>query len=508
MSQILLCGKLLLVFMSKPLEELRKIRLEKLEKIKKLGIDPYPARCRRDHLIAQAIKMMGKKVAAAGRIMARRGHGGIQFFDLRDESGQIQLVFKRELQSDKAAKLQILLDIGDFLDVQGKVFKTKAGEISILVEDFHLLTKSLRPLPSKWGKLKDPELIYRRRYLDLTMSPSRREMFKRKAKFWELNREFMKKKGFIEVEAPILEHRTGGADARPFVTHMNALDQDFYLRISPELYLKRLIGGGFEKVYVLGPNFRNEGLSDEHLPEYYAIEWYWAYADYQQNMEMVKEMFRFIAKKLYGKTKFKTNKLEYDLSDDWQEIDYAGIIREKFGLDVFGSSEKEMAQVLKKKGVELEGGFNRQRLVDNLWKLIRREVAGPSFLVNEPKFVSPLAKSMTNNSQLTERFHVVIGGRELGNGYSELNDPIDQYERFAEQQGARKAGDDEAQMMDIDFVEMLEYGMPPTTGYAHSERLFWSLEDISAREGTLFPALREKLSETTRRIYKIPKKEK
>lgn len=489
--------------MPKPLEELRKIRLEKLKKIRKLGVDPYPARCLRDQTIAQSRKMMEETVVVAGRVMATRGHGGILFFDLQDESGKIQLVFKKDRLKGKKEQLLALLDIGDFIDVQGRVFKTKAGEVSVEVEDFHLLSKSIRPLPEKRAKIKDPELIYRRRYLDLTMNSSRRALFKRKARFWELNREFMHHQGFMEVETPILEHKTGGADARPFVTHMNALNRDFYLRISPELYLKRLIGGGFEKVYVLGPNFRNEGIDEEHLPEYYAIEWYWAYADYQDNMRMVKEMFRFLARELYGKTKFKKGQLEYDLADEWEEIDYATILKEKLGIDIFKSTNQEMIKVIKKHGVELEGEVNRYRLIDNLWKFVRKDIAGPAFLVNEPKFMSPLAKSKPDHPKLTERFHVLLAGRELGNGYSELNDPLDQLERFKEQQSARDAGDQEAQMMDLDYVEMLEYGMPPTSGYAHSERLFWTLEGVSAREATLFPTMRFKLSENTKKIYGV-----
>jgi lysyl-tRNA synthetase class 2 len=479
--------------MAQPIEQLRKIRLQKLEKIRKLGINPYPARCFRKQTIAQALKMLGKEVAVAGRIMAIRGHGGIQFFDLRDESGKIQLVIKRDQLSAINNQLLTLLDIGDFVDAQGKVAKTEAGEISVWVENLHLLTKSIRPLPEKWRGIADQELIFRKRYLDLIVNPERKELFKRKAKFWDLNRQFMKNNGFLEVEVPILEHVTGGADARPFITHMNALDQDFFLRISTELYQKRLIGGGFEKIYTLGPNFRNEGFSEEHLPEYYQIEWYWAYADYRDNMELVREMFRYIARELYGKTKFTIGTHSFDLADEWEEIDYGQVIKEKFGVDIFKSSEREMLGAIKKSGVQLEGATNRSRLLDNLWKVVRKDIPGPAFLVNEPKFVSPLAKSKPDNSELTERFHVIIAGRELGNGYSELNDPVDQLERFREQQTAREKGDEEAQMMDMDFVEMLEYGMPPTGGYAHSERVFWTLEGVTAREATFFPAMRETL---------------
>ncbi|KKU00533.1 MAG: lysyl-tRNA synthetase [Candidatus Collierbacteria bacterium GW2011_GWB2_45_17] len=309
---------------------------------------------------------------------------------------------------------------------------------------------------------------------------------------WISTRKFLKDKGFIEVETPVLESVTGGADARPFVTHMNAIDQGFFLRISTELFQKRLIGAGFEKIYTIGPNFRNEGMDDEHLPEYYQCEWYWAYADYRDNMELVKDLFRYIAKEVYGKTKFVSRGMEYDLADEWKEIDYVEIIKEKLGIDIFKSTDKEMLEVIKKNGVVLTGTINRSRLIDNCWKIIRKKIAGPAYLVNEPKFMSPLAKSKPENPELTERFHVIIAGSELGNGYTELNDPEDQKARFEEQQAQREAGDEEAQMLDADFVEMLEYGMPPTSGWGHSERLFWFMEDISGREGVLFPPLRVK----------------
>ncbi|MEK7064622.1 MAG: amino acid--tRNA ligase-related protein, partial [Patescibacteria group bacterium] len=232
-------------------------------------------------------------------------------------------------------------------------------------------------------------------------------------------------------------------------------------------------------------------MDDEHLPEFYQLEWYWAYADYRDGMKFVKEMYRYIAKEVYGRTKFTSRGMTYDLADEWEEIDYAKVIREKFGVDIFTSTDGAMTKVVKARGLKLPGDINRARLIDNLWKLVRKEIAGPAFLINEPKFMSPLAKSKPENPELTERFHVIIAGSELGNGYSELNNPVDQRERFEAQQKAREEGDEEAQMMDPDFVEMLEYGMPPTCGWGHSERLFWFLEDVSAREGTLFPPLRK-----------------
>ncbi len=494
------------------LKELRDVRIEKLNKLRGMGIDPYPAKSQKDYPNAEIVenfaKFEGKEVTLTGRLMSWREHGSLVFADLQDFSGRIQLYIHQDDLGQTDVKAQTLgfsdlglLDVGDFVQVTGTVTKTQRGEISLQPKQIKILTKSLRPLPDKWEGIKDPEIIFRRRYIDLVMNHEHVELFKRKAKFWKANREFMDKRGFIEVETPVLEHVTGGADAKPFTTHHDALDQDFYLRISTELYQKRLIGGGFEKIFTLGPNFRNEGLSDEHLQEYYQLEWYWAYADYRDNMEMIKEMFRYIVSEVYGTTKFTRGGHTFDLTDEWEEIDYIKIIEEKLGVDIFKDSEEKMLKALKDAGVKISGEINRNRLVDNLWKVIRKDVSGPAFLINEPKFMSPLAKSRADNPELTERFHVILAGSELGNGYSELNDPQDQLARFIEQQGAREAGDAEAQMLDIDFVEMLEYGMPPVSGYGHSERLFWFLENLPGREATLFPQMRRKLDETTKEIY-------
>lgn len=502
------------------LQEIRNIRLEKAKKLREMGIDPYPAKSHKELANSEILnnydKYEGKQVTLAGRLMSWREHGQIAFGHLQDESGRLQLfVQEKELETGNKEKQTLgfsdlnLLDVGDFVEAQGKIGKSTRGEISLIPATIRILSKSLRPLPDKWEGLTDPELIYRKRYLDLVMNSNHMEMFKRKAFFWKANREFLQKNGFMEIETPVLEHVTGGADARPFQTHHNALDEDFYLRISTELYQKRLIGGGFEKVFTLGPNFRNEGIDDEHLQEYYQIEWYWAYANYRQNMELVRDMFRYVAKEVYGKTKFESKGHTFDLADDWEEIDYVQVIKDTHGIDIFSVTDDEMLSVVKKNGIELSGAINRIRLIDNLWKIIRKGISGPAFLVHVPKIVSPLAKSLVDDDSRTERFQPVIAGTELGNGYSELNEPVDQYERFLEQQKARDAGDDEAQMMDIDYVEMLEYGMPPTSGYAHSERLFWTLENVSAREATFFPQLRFKVDDSVKELYpefRIPKK--
>ena len=474
-----------------------------MQQLTALGIELFPARSEKDVANTEVVKNFGKyegkRFNLAGRIVAWREHGKLIFGHILDQSGKIQLFIREDLLSPTNKEKQTigfadlhLLDVGDFIQVFGEIVKTRTGEVSVQVKEIRLLTKSLRPLPEKWAGIKDAEIAFRKRYLDFIVNRDKVERFERKSKFWEANRRFMKEHGFIEVETPILESHTGGADARPFVTHMNALDQDFFLRISTELYEKRLIGAGFEKIYTLGPNFRNEGFDDEHLPEYYQLEWYWAYADYRDGMELIKEMYRYIANEVYRRTEFTSRGMTYDLAEEWQEIDYAGVIKEKLGVDIFAATDGAMMKVVKAKGLKLAGDINRARLIDNLWKLVRKEVAGPAFLINEPKFMSPLAKSKPENRELTERFHVILAGSELGNGYTELNDPMDQRARFEEQQKAREEGDEEAQMMDVDFVEMLEYGMPPTCGWGHSERLFWFLEDVSAREGTLFPAMRVK----------------
>ncbi len=487
----------------------RQRRLLKLQEFKKKGIDPYPAKARKDHpnqyVIDNFEKLENRTVTLSGRLMSWREHGKVIFADLLDQTGQIQIWLKADSLAGKTAGKGMLawedlklLDAGDIVEVTGTVTKTARGEISLLVAGTRLLAKSLRPIPRV---ITDREELLRRRYLDLLINKDKRELFVRKARFWEAVRRYLTERGFIEVETPVLEHVTGGADARPFVTRHNELDTDFYLRISTELSQKRLIGAGFEKVFTLGPNFRNEGVSEEHLQEYTQVEWYWAYANYEDNMNLVKELFRHLAQVVYGRTRFESRGFVFDLADEWEIIDYTDIIKQKLGIDVFKSADEEMLKVLKKEGVSLSGVINRNRLVDNLWKVIRKKIAGPAFVVNEPKFMSPLAKSRTDNELLTERFHVILAGSELGNGYSEINDPQDQLERFLEQQSLREAGDEEAQMLDIDYVEMLEYGMPPVSGYGQSERVFWFFEDISAREGVLFPQLSFEVDKLTGKIY-------
>ncbi len=486
----------------------RKQRIENTQKLRELGIDPYPATAQKDHpnshIRDNFESFDGKVVTLAGRLVAKREHGKLVFGDLQDQSAIIQIAIKKDTLEEDLKKSFLgwehlkLLDIGDFIQTTGKVNKTEQGEITLFVNKVRVLAKSIRPLPAR---LEDKEHRFRRRYTDFAVNTKVRDTFFRKSKFWQKAREFMVQRGFIEVETPILELVTGGADAKPFVTHHNALDQDFYLRISSELAQKRLIGGGFEKVFVLGPNFRNEGIDDEHLQEFYQLEYYWAYSDFNDTIALTKDLYKHLAQEVWGKTKFTRNGMTFDLGKEWEVVDYVKVIKERFDVDVFETSLETMYEIIKKHGVEIEFEQNRNRLVDNLWKLIRKDIAGPAALINAPKFISPLAKSYYETPNITQRFQPIIAGSEVGNAYSELNDPIDQLERFLDQQNMRDQGDDEAQMLDIDFVEMLEYGMPPTSCIGFSERLFWFLEGVTAREGTLFPQMRHETEELTKQIY-------
>lgn len=490
--------------MSSRLDEIIKEREKKVQELLRMGISLYPAKAIKEMANAEVVEKFpeyeGKTVTLSGRVVAWREHGKLIFGNIKDQSGLIQLFIREDNMCPTDKEKQTLgfvdlelLDIGDFVQVSGEVVKTRTGEVSVMVREIKLLTKSRLPLPDKWAGIVDPDEALRKRYLDLLMDEKKFQRFLRKAKFWSETRRFLQERGFIEVETPVLESVTGGADARPFVTHMNAIDQDFYLRISTELFQKRLMAAGYEKVFTLGPNFRNEGMDEEHLPEYHQCEWYWAYADYRDNMKLVHDLYLHLAREVYGKTEFETRGYKFDLAEEWREIDYVGSIKEKTGMDVFVDSEEKMLEFVKKSGIKLSGEINRMRLIDNLWKIVRKQIDGPAFLVNVPKFVSPLAKNKVDNPELTERFQPIIGGSELGNGYSELNDPEEQLARFEEQQAARDSGDEEAQMMDADFVEMLKYGMPPTSGYGFSDRLFWFMEDVSAREGTMFPPMRLKI---------------
>ncbi|HCR56055.1 TPA: lysine--tRNA ligase, partial [Candidatus Saccharibacteria bacterium] len=457
-------------------------------------------------VLDQFDNLVGQTVTVAGRIMSLRKFGKLAFVVVRDESGQIQLflhgpdVAPLEAESGVLGMSELnLLDTGDFIEATGEVITTKTGERSVGVKSLRLLTKSLRPMPTE---LTNKEERFRRRYVDMNVNIDVRERFRRRSVFWQATRDFLNEHGFTEINIPVLEHTTGGADANPFVTHMDALDdQQFYLRISHELPLKRLLGAGFEKVYDLGPRFRNENYSDEHLPEHIAMEWYWAYANWQDGREFMEQMYKTVLEKTFGTLQFKLGKFDVDMSGEWEVWDYATVIKDRYGIDAYESSLDDVKKALGDNKLEVEQTENRARGIDKLWKNIRKDVAGPVWLINTPKFISPLAKTSPDDERVVERFQPVIAGSELGNGFSELNDPVDQLQRFMEQQAMRDAGDEEAMMLDIDYVEMLEYGMPPACGWGHSERVFWIFEGVTAREGVPFPQLKSEIDETTRAIY-------
>jgi lysyl-tRNA synthetase class 2 len=494
------------------LKDFRDERLRKLADLKALGFTPYPAKSTRTHhagtVKADFEQLENQTVTVAGRVLGIRKFGKLAFIVIRDQTDQLQLFIQDGTISDRDSTQGVLgladiplLDTGDFVEATGPVIRTKTGEVSVQVRTLRLLTKSLRPMPSAQDGFTNKEERMRRRYVDMNVNLDVRERFVRRSKFWQATRDYLNDNGFIEVNVPVLEHTTGGADANPFVTHMDALDQDFYLRISHELPLKRLIGAGFEKVYDIGPRFRNENYSDEHLPEHVAMEWYWAYANWQDGMQFMEAMYKDVLQKTFGTLQFSLGRFEVDMSKNWEVWDYATVIKDRYGIDVYESSLEEVKQVLVAHKLEVEQTENRARGIDKLWKNIRKDVAGPVWLVNTPKFISPLAKANPEDDRVVERFQPVIAGSELGNGFSELNDPIDQLDRFVEQQGMRDAGDDEAMMLDIDYIEMLEYGMPPACGWGYSERVFWIFEGVTAREGVPFPQLRQEYDEVTKSLY-------
>jgi lysyl-tRNA synthetase class 2 len=395
-----------------------------------------------------------------------------------------------------------LLDTGDFIQVVGVMTTTQTGEKSVGVRELRLLTKSLRPMPET---LTNKEERFRRRYVDMNVNQHVRERFMRRAKFWRATREFFQAEGFIEINNAVLESTAGGADANPFVTHMDALDQDFYLRISHELPLKRLLVAGFEKVFDIGARFRNENYSEEHLPEHNAMEWYWAYADWEAGMELTERMIRYLCDQTWGTRQFTLSDgqtVDFGADNEhFPRISFVDVLANEYGIDVFTSSMDEIQTALREHTLEVEKTDNRIRSLDKLWKKYRKTLAGPAFLTGIPVFMQPLAKTLRGDDRLTEQFNLVFGGSEMCKAFSELNDPVDQLNRFKEQQALRDAGDDEAQMLDIDYVEALEYGMPPACGLGFSERVFWSLEGVTAREGVPFPHLRREIDDSTKSIY-------
>jgi lysyl-tRNA synthetase class 2 len=474
-------------------EQIINERIRKLEEIRKQGINPYPNKYDKKQTCFECSKSkIGSKVQTAGRLMTKRDLGKITFCILRDESARIQIVLQEKQTPEKIINFfKKYIDSGDFIGVEGKIIKTKTGEISILVKNLDLISKTILPLPEKWKGLQDEEEKYRKRYLDILMNDEVKEMFIRKSKFWNCIRNFLLEKGFLEVETPVLETSAGGATAKPFITHHNALDLDVYLRISMgELWQKKLMVAGYEKTFEIGRQFRNEGMDMEHLQDYSQMEFYWGYANYEDGMKLTEEMYKKIAKEVFGTLKFEIYGYKVDLGKKWERCDFEKTIKKHTGIDIYKTDSKEIKKKMDLLKIEHDNSDDKWNLIDTLWKYCRKKISGPVFLTGQPVELSPLAKRDPKDKRKVERFQIIIAGSELGNGYSELNDPLDQEERFKEQMKKKEAGDEESMDHDKSFVEALKHGMPPTCGFGLSERLFSFLSNKPLRECVIFPLMR------------------
>lgn len=478
-------------------------RLEKCNKLREMGLNPYV----NSHIISSPISDIlerfskeddvlpeNEEFSAAGRILAKREFGKTAFLTIRDRSGIIQVYIKKALLSENDFEVYTLSEVGDFIGVQGTLFRTKTGELTIRAFQYRLLTKALRDLPEKFHGLKDVETRYRQRYLDLIVNNDVKDVFIKRSQIIKEIRDFFTNHGFIEVETPMMHSLVGGAAAKPFITHHNALDMSLYLRIAPELYLKRLVVGGIERVFELNRNFRNEGVDTKHNPEFTMIEWYIAYADYNILMDMIEELVTNLAKKINNSEKLEYGNLTIDLTRPWARLTMAQAI-EKYGnisQDEISTYEKakQVAQNLK---ITIDASWGQGRIVSEIFEAVAEEkLINPTFIIDYPKEISPLSKSKENNPELTDRFELFVAGMELSNGFNELNDPIDQKERFQKQVDSRNAGDEEACMMDEDYIRALEYGLPPTAGAGMGiDRLVMLLTNKqSIRDVLLFPYMR------------------
>lgn len=484
--------------------ELIRQRIQKLEDLKEKGQDPFEiVKYDRTHTSKQVKEnfeeLENKTVKVAGRLMSKRIHGKAGFSDIHDRYGKLQLYVKIDNVGEEKLKFFKSLDLGDIIGVEGEVFKTKTGEISLMVKDFTLLTKSLRPLPEKWHGLKDPDLRYRQRYVDLIMNQDVRDTFFKRTEIIKAIRKFLDNRDYIEVETPVLSPIAGGAAARPFITHHNTLDIDMYLRIATELYLKRLIVGGFERVYEIGKNFRNEGISIRHNPEFTMIELYQAYADYKDMMEITESLVEFVCLEVLGTTKVNYQGTEIDFKAPWNRITMKEAVKKYVDVDYDAiKSDEEAREIAKKYKVvdELKKDLKDCTKADILVALFEtyaeKHLIQPTFVLDYPVEISPLTKKKPDDPAFTERFEAYVYGREIANAYSELNDPIDQKDRFLQQLRERELGDDEAYMMDDDFINALEIGMPPTGGLGIGiDRLIMFLTDsYSIRDVILFPTMK------------------
>ncbi len=478
-------------------------RLAKLERLRAKRIDPYPPRFYPSHLISQIVEHYssltpeehsGDRVTIAGRLTAMRRMGKAAFLDLRDGSGKVQVHAAVDRLGEEDYRNLCDSDIGDFLGVSGEVFRTRRGELTVAVDQWQLLSKSLRPLPEKWHGLKDVELRYRHRSLDLVANQEVREAFARRSRMIAGIRRLLDARGFLEVETPMMQPIAGGATARPFVTHHNALNIDLYLRVAPELYLKRLVVGGLERVYELGKNFRNEGVSTTHNPEFTTLEIYQAYGDYEVMMSLAEEVVRAGVRAALGTTEITYQGDRICLSAPWKQICLLDSVEQATGLSITGATREEIVDQAKEKEIEIPP-LSRGKLIEHLFeKFVEPTLIAPTIVKDFPIEISPLAKPKPGQEGIVERFELYAGGMELANAFTELNDPLDQRERLETQEQLRAAGDDEAQRVDDDFLFSLEHGMPPTGGIGFGiDRLAMLITDSrSIRDVILFPAVRSR----------------
>lgn len=486
----------------KRLQEIRKIRLEKVKKLLELGINPYPSKVKsppgkivdikKGHRPGGRSGPEGKNAKIAGRIWGWRSHGNSVFADIKDESGKIQLFFQKKNLKEKFEILP-LFDIGDFIWVSGKVFKTEAGEVTLDIDNFQLLTKSIRPLPSTWHGLSDIEERYRKRYLDLLLNEGARRRFDVRTKIVTQMRKYLDDLGYWEVETPTLQPLYGGANAKPFTTHHNALNRDYYLRIADELYLKRLIVGGYEKVYEIAKDFRNEGIDQTHNPEFTMIEFYEAYANYHKIMDVTEGLFKHLAKEVLGSMKMDVGDKKVDIGKKWPRVEMVKAIKDNLDLDVERENAESLSKYLKKNKVELVGEETKGQLIYLVFEhLVTKKLVDPVWIIDYPKDVSPLSKTHPQRKGWVERFEGYVGGREICDGWSELTDPMEQRKRFESDVKAARRDKEEAQQVDEDFIEAMEYGSPPLGGIGIGiDRLVMFFTNTwSIKEVILFPTLR------------------
>lgn len=479
------------------------VRIDKMKELDTMGVDPFGGekfipddhsedlKNKYEEFSKEDLAEKNFTARVAGRIMTKRGKGKAGFMHIQDMQGQIQIYLRKDQLSEVEFELFNKADIGDIVGIEGVMFKTQTGEVSVKASKYVHLTKALKPLPEKFHGITDDEIKFRKRYLDIIMDSEVKELFFKKQKFWSTIRNYMIDHGFLEVETPILETSSGGAAATPFATHHNALDIDVFLRISMgELWQKKLLVAGFEKTFEIGRQFRNEGMSPEHLQDYTQMEFYWAYADIEDGMEFTKNLYREITKAVMGSSKFSTRGFDIDMDDEWIVYDFESIIEEKTGVNIFNTTKKELEDKLDFYGVEYDPNIGFWRLVDTLWKVVRKDLSGPGFLVGQPVQLNPLPKRMKDDDRKVAQMQIILAGSEMGNGYTELNDPLDLEARFKEQREMGEEGDEEAHDHDETFIEALRYGMPPAYGFGVSERLFSVMMNRPIRECVLFPLMR------------------